>query len=312
MILILKEKPFTIYIISGIPSRSEELHRAMKSALEQDYTNYNIVIRIGYEDPIAKSLATDRVIFSPFNGTEIGIGKRLGLNLAESLEHFNDYVCFLDDDDYFDPKKLKRINEEFENDCVYVHNSIIAVDENGKEVQYSNGRDDFNMSSISVNKRVIDRQLFLGLNSSLDTAIYLCAINIGKLRFSRDKLTYYTIHSSTTLGFFGNIEEWRTRKLHSYLDIIQPTYEYFVSYFKDTPAEVYAMKLLNMNKLFIRIYSGNNNKMKVSLLNVLKTVLFKQYYQYRDTFASKVILASYLSRKMNQFSVSVLCFTEAM
>lgn len=297
MVFILKEKPFTIYIISGIPGRAGELYRALNSALNQDYSNYNIVVRMGYRNAKVESLANDKVTYTFFDGEKIGVGKKLGRNLSESLQYFKDYVCFMDDDDYFKSDKLRRINEEFENDCVYVHNSIIPVDETGREMAYSNERDDFNMSSISVKKEVIDKSLFHDLDSSLDTAIYLCAINNGNLCFIPDKLTFYTIHSSTTIGFLGNVEEWRERKLYSYSRIIQPAYEYLHDHFKGTRAEKYAKNLLYMNTLFIRLYGGNTGILKIGLGEVFRSVFFRQYFRYRDTFASRVILASLVSRK---------------
>lgn len=290
------ERPITVYIISGIPGRANYLKRALKSALAQNYGNYNVVVRMGYRNSAVEEMADERVTFSFFVGSQIGIGKKLGRNLAESVQFLNDFVCFMDDDDYFASNKLRKINEEFGEDFVFIHNGIHAVDYNGEELNYQNERDDFNMSSISVRKEIIDKTLFYDLDSSMDTAIYLSAVKHGKMKFIKDKLTYYTIHSSTTIGFFGSIEEWRKRKLHSYADIIQPTYLYLCRYFQGTPAEDYAKRLVNLNKLFIRLYSKRENSPKISFKCVIKGIFQKQYLNYRDTFASKVILASYFSR----------------
>lgn len=293
----LEEKTFTIYIISGYPTRSKYVIRALKSALNQDYSNYNIVLRLGYEIPELEDLIDEKVTISYFDHETIKVGKKLGRNIAESLEFFNDYICFLDDDDFFTPDKLKRINAEFSDDVVYIHNGSTAVDDAENVLYYSNRRDDFNMSSISVAKRAIEKNFFYDLDSSVDTGIYLCAIKNGKLKFIEDKLTYYTIHKSTTMGQGGDFDEWRKKKLFSYKNIIQPTYQYFYEYFKGSNAEIYAKRLLGLNTIFLEIYEENTNSKKISLPNKIKLALVKPYLRSRDKFATKVILASIISKQ---------------
>ena len=63
----LEEKTFTIYIISGYPTRSKYVIRALKSALNQDYSNYNIVLRLGYEIPELEDLIDEKVTISYFD-----------------------------------------------------------------------------------------------------------------------------------------------------------------------------------------------------------------------------------------------------
>lgn len=290
----MEEKSFTIYIVSGFPARAKLLVRALKSALSQDYQNYNIVLRVAYHDDEISNLCDDRVIVSYFDSDKISVGHRLGQNIADSLKYFNDFVSFLDDDDYFTRDKLKTVNSVFDQNIVYIHNDSSATDVSGKLINFTNTRDDFNMSSISVDKRIIDEDFFRNLDSSVDTGIYLCALKYGNLKFIKQKLTYYTLHRSTTMGYSGNFEDWRKLKLHSYKDIIQPTYEYMSNYFKGTKASKYVNRLLVRNRIFMELYGGNKS---VNLFTKLIAVLSKPYFDSRDWFSNKVILASIISKE---------------
>lgn len=293
----MEEKSFTIYLVSGYPKRSHLLIRALKSALNQNYSNYNIVVRLGYELPEINELVDEKVIISYFDHESIGVGNKLGRNLAVCKEFFQDYVCFLDDDDYFTPDKLNRINTEFKDGIIYVHNGSIAEDENGKRINYYNGRDDFNMSSISVSSSIIEKDFFYDLDSSVDTGIYLCAIKYGELKFIDDKLTHYMIHKSTTMGKSGEFEEWRKKKLDSYKNIIQPTYEYMLEYFVGTKAEKYAKRMLDVNSVFLDIYEKDTSTKRIGIFKRLSLAAVKPYVRYRDKFAVKVIIASIFARE---------------
>lgn len=288
----MEEKSFTIYIVSGFPSRAKLLVRALKSALSQEYEKYNVVLRVAYKDEQILKMCDERVSISYFDPKQISVGHKLGMNIADSLKHFNDFVCFLDDDDYFTPDKLKVVNSEFSRGIVYVHNDSSAIDINGKILDFTNKRDDFNMSSISVDKKIIDEDFFRNLDSSVDTGIYLCALKYGKLKFIKQKLTYYTIHQSTTMGYSGSFEDWRTRKLHSYKDIIQPTYEYMRDYFQGTKASKFVKRLLIRNRIFMELYERNKG---VNIFKKFIAVLSKPYSHSWDWFSNKVILASIIS-----------------
>ena len=153
------------------------------------------------------------------------------------------------------------------------------------------------MSSISVATHIIEKKFFYDLDSSVDTGIYLCAVKNGHLKFIEDKLTYYTIHNSTTMGKSGEFQEWRKKKLHSYKNIIQPTYKYMLTYFGGTKAEIYARRMLEINTVFLEIYNGRPVEEHVGLFKRMKLAMVKPYVRSRDSFAAKVLLASIFSKE---------------
>ena len=283
--------------MSGYPNRSGFVLKALQSALQQNYKNFNILLRLGYQIPGIEKLISEKVTISYFDHQMIGVGQKLGRNIAESLQFFNEYICLLDDDDTFHPDKLKRINDEFNHGVVYIHNGIVAVDESGEKLDYQNDRDDFNNSSISVDRRILEYDFFNELDSSLDTGIYLSAIKFGRLKFIDDKLTYLTIHKSTTMGYTGDFNTWREKKLFSYKNIIQPTYSYMLEYFRGTRAEIYAQRMYDINSIFMDIYEDKGIENKIGFFKKLKLALVKPYLKSSDRFAKKVILGSIFSKK---------------
>lgn len=103
-------------IITPTYNRPDKLIRAVKSILEQDYTDWEMII-------VNDSPNFDYYVFNKFledNKEKINSKikyfinkKNMGVNFSrnfalENISPDSDYLCFLDDDDYFNKEALKK------------------------------------------------------------------------------------------------------------------------------------------------------------------------------------------------------------
>jgi glycosyltransferase involved in cell wall biosynthesis len=164
-----------------------------------------------------------------------------------------DLIVFLDDDDTFDPDKLRRVKEVFSRHTrlCYFHNSMKYVDINLRPIKFvrlvedkkyldmikdivfsatSNSniireallfRGDFNLSSISIRKKCFLPYLSLlrRIVSCQDGFFFFTGLlSMGDLMVSKDKLTNYMVHNSNISGSknFGNKVSEEVREIRTY------------------------------------------------------------------------------------------------
>ena len=105
----MQENKVKISVIIPTHNRSELLDRALKSVLAQTFTAFEVIVAddASNDDTLVKSLALaqreDRVVYFR---SDKNIGAAAVRNQAFKLAK-GEYVCFLDDDDEWEPRKLE-------------------------------------------------------------------------------------------------------------------------------------------------------------------------------------------------------------
>lgn len=197
-------------------NRKTYLASAVKSVLNQTLSrdHFEIILIKNFSDPEVDALAErDNVIMLSAGKSPIGeyiqsaVGKTSG-----------DVICFLDDDDIFEPDKLQRIYSSFTKhpDLVYYKNEWSLIDQNGNVIsppQIDEESDDevryfstehairsenrvyrWNMSCISVRKSIFTGfdEFVPFIQSGQDLSMfYMAASKGGAFAHDRKKLTRY-------------------------------------------------------------------------------------------------------------------------
>jgi len=119
-------------------NRAEYLEKAIKSVLNQTYSDFELLIldnsSTDNTEEIVKSFNDERIRYIKHQPLNISQARNLGLK-----ESKGDYIAFLDDDDEWLPEKLKREIEVFNqgNEKLgLVYGGFIRIDENGKEFEW--------------------------------------------------------------------------------------------------------------------------------------------------------------------------------
>lgn len=147
----------------------------------------------------------------------------------------SDFVCFLEDDDSFQPNKLTSIKSFMTDDISYIHHDMTIFDSNSIQVgddfsknirhikntikldknintrkilNYQKMGISFNLSSICVRKDVLDGDWLCSVNTGIDNLLFIRAIGRGEVLHLPDRLTNYRYHHSNSLEarrfFFSN------------------------------------------------------------------------------------------------------------
>ena len=220
------EQNYRVTVIVTSFNRRQFLLRALNSVLIQslERSKYDIIVTKNfYDEKIDSILSKNNVKSLIFEG--IGIGPRIIDSLSEVK---TDIVCFLEDDDIFEPDKLKIILNEFVNkpNLIYIKNNIIYQNPNGgkskevfnndiqnlKDNEISGSEEDiikyfklslyFNLSSVGVKRELLEhyKHIISKMILSVDFALFVCSIDSKKqMLFLSDRLSVYTVHSSYSL-----------------------------------------------------------------------------------------------------------------
>ena len=242
-----------ISVIIYTYDRKDFILEAIRSVLNQTISRdqYEIIVVKGFEDPAIEKEITASVD-ACFTVKVKGHGKKI----VSALEHSTgDIICLLDDDDLFLEGKLERIKQIFETekDTLFVHNSIIRVDEKGKEILskpdpiynkliFDTRKPDKRMLSRLISERsnwygscmsfrrdaLMDaKEVLIGIDQSIDPILFVLTMRKeGKMIKISDRLTKYRTHISTTnyaLGFSAYVDkrkEFYQNTLRNYASII--------------------------------------------------------------------------------------------
>ena len=188
--------------------RRDFLGEALRSVERQTLPReeFEVVVVRDFEDP-----STDRQIAS-LDACDIRFGSdNLGRTMALGVRACRgEVICFLDDDDRFDPRKLAVVRAEFrrQRDLGYFHNGLSLMDEAGRRLDGEDpvltsralamSRDwDFCMSCISVRRELVlpllDR--WPGVPKAPDSFLdYISRASHYTRRQTLDPLTEYRLH----------------------------------------------------------------------------------------------------------------------
>ena len=204
-------------------NRKEYLIKAVDSALKQSLNRsyYEIIVIKNFkDDQIDDYLSYNDIKNIILEGTE---GDYISTGIKESKGKI---ISFLDDDDLFDNEKLEYLYDMFNKykDLIYLHNAYLEIDDNGNSLDLkpsdvkSNFNDfiinqkdnksiifglkheaDFNLSSISINKSIVNVDYIGRIYHMTDTPLfYLALSNKGTMYISSQKLTKIRFHNSTS------------------------------------------------------------------------------------------------------------------
>ena len=227
-----KERPFISVVIDGF-MRKEFIIEAVNSIRNQDLNEnaFELIVLRAFDDiELDKQLTQNKAKI--LDVRDISFGEAIRYAVEESI---GEVICFLDDDDKFQPNKLSRVYDLFsaDPDLCYFHNGQIFCNENSdiisnfklrKEnpgmLKFENKRfmnlassliktgryiDSlwFNFSSISVRKKIFNGKMdFVQriTGHSDDLMFYLAFSFNGKASMlnTNEPLTVYRVHNSTT------------------------------------------------------------------------------------------------------------------
>ena len=197
--------PYISVIITAY-NRREFLLNAIKSVLSQtlDKKYYEIIVIKNFQDDIIDNFISENNIKGIIS-TDNSLGGKLieALNVATG-----EIISFLEDDDLFINNKLEIVYNKFKNNSklCYYHNNYIPLTEkyNIKNIN-ANGGVDFNLSSISIEKCIINTNNLKRVSLAIDHFMYFQALESNK-KIIKDqrKLTYYMDHMGSAVELLTN------------------------------------------------------------------------------------------------------------
>ncbi len=215
-----------ISVIITAYNRKEYLLNAIKSVFNQTLPKDK------YEIIVVKNFNDDKIddFINRNNIKNILMVGKLGEFLNAGIKVSNgNILSFLDDDDLFFSNKLEYVYNLFNNDAylVYYHNNYFPINIKNEYIKFKNNSPDFNTSCINIKKDIINVDYLKKIFASPDTFMYLCALESNKKVIkNKIKLTYYTVHNSTSNTFKDNIEEFNNEQLEFINNILYNFYKF--------------------------------------------------------------------------------------
>ena len=266
-------------------NRREYILEAVKSVLKQEFDKfgYEIIVIKGFVDESLDEYLQKNNVKNLFLNDK-SLGAKLAYGIQESSGEF---ICFLDDDDLFEPNKLDSLMLLLKRSTFidFIHNSLIKIDENGRVID-SNPREntqrgisyspnsndckklssiikrrgDWYLSSMCIRKSVIFRviQELSMTNQSVDKFIFFAALNYGRnIQMIPDKLTRYRLHKSTTT-YAGNKDEFIRRRETFFINTVNVSWN-IMRISTNLPGCYFSKCQFLQHKLNLYFISGNSD-----------------------------------------------------
>lgn len=256
-----------ITVIITAYDRKKFILNAVKSALNQKIpeSNYELIVVKNYNDKTIDSFLDKNGIKNVYSPD-----KSLGGKLNQAIEiSTGEIIAFLEDDDTFLEGKLEYVYSLFikNQNLVYYHNTYMPVNEKYEPTVYRNNFPDFNMSCISIRKDIIESNKIAGITDSLDTFMYLSAVESGKrILAGKKRLTIYMVHNSATNNFSPDINDFNASRLE-YITKVIKTYNRFTDFFITRNAQKYLEAQITYYGILRFIY--NHQSIPVNIINFL-------------------------------------------
>ena len=209
----------TVSVIIPTYNRAHLLRRAVQSVLNQSYKELEIIIvddaSIDTTPELVKGIDDERIVYLRHESNKGGSAARnTGIKHARG-----NYICFLDDDDFWLPKKLEKQHEMFEQSpdsvgILYCGCRIISEKQNKIiEDVYPEFRGQVFSNLLSscficsptvmVRKTIIDETdgFDENLKSLQDWDMWLSLAKLCHADFVDEILAYYYIHSADRISF---------------------------------------------------------------------------------------------------------------
>ena len=280
-----------ISVIITAYNRMEYVLDALKSTTEQSLSRqlYEVIVVKNFQDTNIDAFAEANNVINIYSENKTLSGKIIeAINIARG-----NILCFLDDDDMFYRKKLEYVFKKFNesNNLCYLHNNFTAIDREGKPLVYYNKNPDFNMSSISIRREIINGEAFGNVTKSIDTLIYLYAKESGmELKIDSRELTYYRVTDQSVTHSFTNFNSFMEFS-HNSLNIILNSYIQMLPFFHSRETRGILKHKISFTKIRLNIFGGNVAGLKDYLVLLYTPTLESRPYEI------KVALASLFMRK---------------
>jgi glycosyltransferase involved in cell wall biosynthesis len=286
-----------ISVIISDYDRKAYIIGAMESVLNQTLSrdHYEIILVKNFEDETIDRYAVEHGIRTLLSKDKTLSGKICdGMSIAEG-----NVICFLDDDDMFYRNKLEIVYNKFKNsrNLAYLHNGFSAIDGDGRAIVYKNGNPDFNLSSISVSAEIVKTDLLKKVSKSIDTLMYLYAVESGKaMDFIDTPLTYYRVIENSVTHSFKNFQTFRDFSMNS-LNRILESYIQMESMFKSRKVLKILKHMEIFTKIRIKLFGGRGPGIKDYFRWVITPTTESRKYEFKILFSS-LILQNYAIRKL--------------
>ena len=244
-----------ITVIITAYDRKEFIITATESVLNQSIPkkDYELIVVKNYNDKIIDDYLKKNMIKNIYSED-----KSLGGKLADAIKvSRGEIISFLEDDDTFAENKLYYVQSLFtkNNDLAYYHNGYTPVNEKRTIAKYNNNSPDFNMSCISIRKEIVDADKIIGITDSIDTFMYLSAVESRKLLMAdRRKLTFYMVHSSASNIFLRDFKDFNAARI-TYINNVIETLELFVNFFDKDKARRYLKSQITYYRILGFVYN---------------------------------------------------------
>ncbi len=286
-----------ISVIITAYDRKQYIMDAIKSVIGQSLSHelYEIIAVRNFHDDNIDKFAEQNHIFNIFTENKTLSGK---IDEAMKIAKGN-ILCFLDDDDIFAPEKLEYVYQKFAGNLnlCYLHNNFISIGKNGKPVAYYNKNPDFNMSSISVRRKIINVQTFGSVTKSIDTLIYLYAKESGMdLEIDNKELTYYRVTDESVTHAFKDLDTFMKFSYNS-LNIILNSYIQMLSIFHSKEVLTLLRHKISFTRIRLHIFGGNRAKLKDYLVLFYTPTLESRAYEIKVALAS-IFMKKYTIAKL--------------
>ncbi len=268
--------PFFSIIISTY-NRADKLRRALESIKAQEYRDFEVIVcddgSCDHTEKVVKSFSQDfPIIYS--RGENWGGPARPrnnGIRLATGK-----WICMLDDDDWWYPNKLTKVNM-FTLQADVIYHSLDAFTPNGKKYFKIKGRvlnrpcfvdlmvngNGLNNSSVSINADVLKKVGGFSEEKELISA------EDYDLWLEVSRVTERFLYIPDSLGAYWQDEENITVLSEKYIDISMFIFEKFKSYLNEEE-KYQAEGFLFYLKAKIMIRVGKCNKGMLFLKQAIK------------------------------------------
>jgi glycosyltransferase involved in cell wall biosynthesis len=250
-----------ISVIITAYDRKKFLLHAIKSAVHQTLS------RMHYEIIVIKNYSDEKIdnFIDKYDIKHILMDGIMGEFLYAGLKASRgEIICFLDDDDLFAKEKLRAIYREFKyhsNLCYYHDDHIVVNEKYQKLIKKIGNSISFNLSSISVQKDIINADNLKKIEYNPDHFMYLSALEANKdIVNGKKKLTYYMYHSSASHLIENDINQIITYKKRN-LELELKQFEMFSGMFSSQKSIDYIQEKIIDLEIDYYIFYGNKKPM---------------------------------------------------
>ncbi len=325
----LENRRKTISVIITAHTREDYLDDAVKSVLSQkgNYSLSEIIVVKNFNHEKLDKWLTDSKIKTVFSNGSIGEDLVAGIQQANG-----EIICFLDDDDLFEPLKLAHVSDVFENvpELGFYHNAFNLFNEqnyfirnalmkqpiNPKIIKSATTKDlhyifshggHVNMSSICIPKKMISGRLeiLVKITGVPDDFCLFSALDSGYYVFLDTlRLTKYRVHLSAShqSGSLGQFAEDATFRLTTWME----SYNVILSSIKVQMLRELCRCRISRENLVITILKQDFVRKDVTTLLIQNIKCTTKFHIRTTIFIMISTVISFMSKRIGRFMMYIV------